>query len=90
MAHSKKYRAMIYAAIGTIHFYRKDLAPSPPGTTYGEMTENNRVLVDRVREEIISVFDYELSDIQMAKALDAYGADGQSVADRPVYVPEAA
>jgi hypothetical protein len=81
---------MIYAAVGTIHFYRKDFVPSEPGTTYGETTEKNRVLVDRVREEIISIFGYELSNIQMAKALDAYGADGQAASDTPVYVPKAA
>lgn len=81
---------MIYAAVGTIHFYRKDFVPSEPGTTWGEMTEKNKILVDRVREEIVSIFGYELSDIQMAKALDAYSSDGQSVADTTVFVSKAA
>lgn len=90
MTFGKKYRGMIYAAVSTIHFYRKDFVPSELWETWGEIAENNRVLVQRVREEVKSIFNYELSDIQMAKALDAYGCSGKSVADTITFVPKAA
>ena len=90
MALGKKYRAMIYATVGTIHFYRKDYVPYIEGDNYGTMVEKNKILVGRLREEIKNVFDYELSDLQVAKALDAYGAEGQSIADTTAFVPKAA
>lgn len=86
MALSRKYRAMIYAAVGTIHFYRKDFVPYEEGDTYGTVMEKNKVLAKRLREEIQNVFDYELSDLQIAKALDAYGTEGQLVAETPAYI----
>jgi hypothetical protein len=86
-----KYRAMIYTAVSTIHFYRKDYVRWVEGETYGAIVDKNRKLVDRVREEILNIFEYDLSDIQIAKAFVAYGHPEQSVDDRPAYTrPKAA
>lgn len=80
---SRKYRSMIYAAVGTIHFYRKDFVPPIEGETYGVIMDKNKVLVARVQEEIQNLFGYELSEQQIGKALVAYGCPAQSVAERP-------
>ena len=86
-----KYRAMIYAAVSTIHFYRKDYVPWVEGEMNGVIVDKNRKLVERVKQEILNIFDYDLSDIQIAKAFVAYGSPEQAVDERPVYTrPKAA
>lgn len=78
---TKQYRSMIYAAVGTLHFYRKDIIPLEEGEKLGVFLEKNREIVKRVIEEVFNLFQYKLSHEQIGKAIKAYTAPGQSVAD---------
>ena len=41
--------------------------------------------IDPEMEEILNLFGYELSDLQIGKAFDAYGCSDKSVDDGPAY-----
>lgn len=75
---------MIYFAVATLHFYRKDIIPLEEGANLGSFAENNKDIIKRVIEESLSLFNYELSHEQIGKAIGAYVASPQSVKDCPV------
>jgi hypothetical protein len=89
MPNSRDYRFAIYAAVATFYFYRKDVIPMVEGETYGTWAEKNKKVVDRVFEEILNLFSYELSHEQMGRAIQAFCAEGQSVDDRPAATHQA-
>lgn len=80
----ERYRLMIYFAVGTMHFYRKDTIPYVEGETLGVFAKKNKGVIDRVQAEALSLFDYELSDTQIGKAIEAYVLPGRSVLDTTV------
>ena len=80
---STTYRAMIYAAVATMHFYRKDIVDINPGEVYGVFHEKNQKVMRRVLEELLNLFNYQLSSEQLGKAIKAYLHESQSVDERP-------
>ncbi|MEQ1500537.1 MAG: hypothetical protein ABL917_04185 [Parcubacteria group bacterium] len=80
---SFNYRAMIYAAVATMYFYRKDILPLAEGENLGSFYQKNRAVMDRVCEELNNLFGYELSHEQVGKAIRAYICPAQSVTERP-------
>ena len=81
---SEKYRLMVYFAVATLHFYRTDIAPVRGSQTVGEFMERNRGVIQRVCDEALSLFNYELSTEQIGRAVSAYLARGQSVSGTSV------
>lgn len=89
---SDRYRSMIYVAMGTLHFYRADIEPSD----FVRMTqrhfdsewfiENYHMIIGRVITECRNLFDYDISHLQLCKAVTAYFSRPQSVAERPPFV----
>ena len=84
----EKYRLMIYFALGTMYFYRKDIIPRDEGETLDSFYKKNEVVRKRVSDEATNLFGYELSSEQMGKAFLAYLAPSQSVAgSEPATMP---
>ena len=75
----KNYRLMIYFAVGTLHFYRKDILPLGEKETTSVFMEKNKNVIKRVMEESINLFNYELSQNQLNKAVNAYCTESLSV-----------
>lgn len=67
-----RYRAAIYFAVATLHFYREELLPLSPQQTLGDFADANRKVIDRVCEEALEYLRYELSHEQIGRALKAY------------------
>lgn len=68
---SEKYRLMIYFAHSTIALYSKTIECRKT-MTVGEFREANKDVIQRVFDEGISIFNYELSYHQMEAAIYAY------------------
>lgn len=64
------YRAMIYSAITTFFIYSDGIDTACEKTT--EFREKNPAAVKRIFEEILSVFNYELSWNQVDIAIAGY------------------
>lgn len=87
MIRSAQYRLMIYFVVATILFYEKDVIIIE-GETAGKFADRNKAVIDRVNEEAMNIFKYELSDDQIGKGILAYlGAKvkPQSVIDTKAY-----
>lgn len=65
------YRAMIYAAVATMHFYSKEIHILPQ-MSVEQFRNMNPALIDRVAVEIKQIFNYELSWEQMGRAIYGY------------------
>ncbi len=76
---SPTYRLMIYFAVATLHFYRDSIISIESWETLGTFAERNRAVLDRVGQEARNLFGYELSHLQIGKAIAAYVAHGQNV-----------
>lgn len=74
-----QYKLMIYFAVATLYFYRKDIVPCKEGQTLGVFADNNSAIIQKVKDEAISLFNYELSDEQIGRTLKAFCAEPQSV-----------
>lgn len=72
---SEQYRLMIYFAVATMYFYRKDIVSIEDGETLGSFAEKNKLLIDKVISEAKTYFNYELSSEQIGKAIKAYLAE---------------
>ncbi|MBX4192032.1 hypothetical protein KW798_00915 [Candidatus Parcubacteria bacterium] len=72
---------MIYFAVATLHFYRSDIKAVRGPQTPSEFRERNKDVVQRVFDEGLSLFKYELSYEQVDRAIVAYLAEGQKVAE---------
>ncbi len=72
---------MIFFAVGTFHFYRDDVRSIEAGETVGAFADKNEMLIQRVRQEAINYYDYELSGQQMGKAIEAYLIPARSLLD---------
>lgn len=84
---SDDYYKVIYAATATIHLYSKNVIVNP-GMTIGQFMETYANLCRRVSDEILSIFQYELSANQLEKAVYLYMSgvlNPQDVEDTEVY-----
>ena len=81
---SERYRMMIYFAVATFHFYRKEIVSCAEGETLGDFAEKNKDIVKRVVDEARSLFKYELSHEQIGTAIGAYLAPAQAVSKTEV------
>ncbi len=79
---SRKYRMMIYFVVATLHLYRNEIKECKDPE---EFRTKNQPILTRVFDEGLTVFNYELSDMQMGKGVVAYMAKGQNVSDTKVY-----
>jgi hypothetical protein len=79
MPFSDQYHLMIYFAVATLHFYRKDIVPIKEGEVYGVFAKKNKGVLKRVSDEALSLFNYELSHEQIGRAVKSYCAEAQSV-----------
>jgi len=77
---SEQYRLMIYFAVATFHFYRNDIIPLEVGERYGVFAEKNKAVIKRVCDEALTLFQYELSDEQIGRAVKAYTAEPRPLA----------
>ena len=68
---STTYRLMIYFAHSTICFYEKDIKYHE-GITVHEVKNLNPKIIQRVFDEGLSIMNYELSGLQINKAVEAY------------------
>lgn len=87
---SRMYRLMIYFAHSTLVMYSKDLA-SRPDATVAEFMEVNAAQIKRVFDEGLSIMNYELSHLQMQKAVAVYLSSfyhPQSVHETEIYTPK--
>ena len=66
------YRAAIYFAVATLHFYRDEILPLTPQQTLGDFADANRAIIDRVCAEAREYLDYDLSHEQIGRAIRAY------------------
>lgn len=82
-----QYRAMVYAGVAIIHFYRKDVVPFVQGETLGEFAKKNDVVMKRVFEEVLATFKYELSHHQIGLIVSSYTAESNSVHGTTPYNP---
>ena len=78
---TEQYRLMVYFAVATLHFYRADIAAVRGPQTPGEFAATNKDVIKRVLDEALNLFNYELSHEQISRAVVAYMAPGQSVAN---------
>lgn len=69
---STQYRAAIYFAVATMHFYRDSLKPIQPGETLGDYAQANDAVIQQVIKEAKSDIGYELSSEQIGRAIHAY------------------
>lgn len=76
---STTYRLMIHFAIATMHFYREDIIPLKEGEPLEIFADKNKDLIERVRQEAINLFQYELSHEQICRAIVAYFAKARSL-----------
>ena len=76
---SEKYRLMIYFAIATMHFYRDDLVVLGNDATVKDSVLANKKVIDRINEEALNFFEYELSYEQIYRAISAYLSASQLV-----------
>lgn len=80
------YRAMIYAGIAILHFYRDDFDTAPEKVTLVEVADRNKDLLKRVSDEVVSTFNYRLSHHQIGSILNGYLANSKSITDTEPYV----
>lgn len=78
------HKLMIYAAVATMHFYRKDIIPLREGEQYGVFAEKNAAVIQRVFDEVLHKFNYELSHMQIGTAIKAYTAESFSVEETEI------
>ncbi len=79
---SWNYRAAIYFAVATMHFYRDDVQPLVSGETLGDFAARNDSVVKRVCREAEHYLHYELSHEQIGRAIQAYLAPSVSLSSR--------
>jgi len=79
------YRAMIYAGIAIMHFYRDDVDMTTENGTLGEFAERNKELRKRVFDEVLKTFNYELSHNQIGSIFRGYLANSISIANTEPY-----
>lgn len=72
------YRAMIYFAVATIYFYREDIKPV---LNVGEFRQAKKNVLDIVFRECMELMKYELSAIQMDRAIVSYLAKHVALKD---------
>jgi hypothetical protein len=66
------YRAAIYFAVATMHFYRDAIQPLSAGQTLGDFAAANEPVIKCVRDEAMRYIRYELSHEQIGRAIQAY------------------
>lgn len=71
MKMSDTYTQMIYVAVATMHLYSKNIVVSH-GMTVEQFRENYSKLCKRVFDEVLSIYNYELSFEQMNRSIYAY------------------
>lgn len=69
---SLDYRAAIYFAVATMHFYRDAIQPLSSGQTLGDFATANEPVIKCVRDEAMRYIHYELSHEQIGRAIRAY------------------
>jgi len=87
MDSSQIYRMMIYFAHSTIIIYGKTIIDKKE-MTIKEFREQNKEVVQRIFDEGLSIFNYELSYDQVSKAIAVYlksKYDPSSVFERKIY-----
>ena len=80
---SAQYRLMVYFAVATFHLYRTDVIPLKIGEPYIVFEIKNKKVIERVCQEAINFFDYELSSEQIGRAIQAYTMDARSLESTP-------
>lgn len=73
---SKEYRMGIYAAVSIMYMYRESIKHTK---SVEEFREINSLVINRVFEEFLSTFNYELSYRQVSIAIYTWLAEGQKV-----------
>lgn len=68
---SFKYRAMIYFAHSTLVIYSKTIT-SNSEMSIQQFRDENKDVIQRVFDEGISIFNYELSHEQISRAISVY------------------
>jgi len=68
---NEKYRLMIYFAHTTLCIYAKTIK-CERDMTFDEFREENHAVIERVCEEAITIFNYELSYNQIQAAINVY------------------
>lgn len=69
---SKIYRLMIYFVFATICIYEESITYTGRKMTGGEFYDKNKSVIDRVREEAINLFSYDLSESQIGSGVLTY------------------
>lgn len=83
---SEQYRLMIYFAVATLHLNRASIAVVRGPQTPKDFAERNKKVIERICDEALSLFGYELSHEQIGRAIRAYLAPGQSAVDVKVAI----
>lgn len=89
MEASERYKLMIYFAHSTLVFYSKSILCEAPMSVV-DFKEKHPEVIQRVFDEALSTFNYELSFEQMNKAVAAYitsKLNPQAVEDTLIYSP---
>lgn len=83
---SPEYRHMVYFACATLHFYRDSIKPEwalTMATNTDKHVESfvavHAELMARITQEARNLFQYELSHLQICRAVAAYFLAGQTV-----------
>ena len=83
------YELMTQFAIATLYRYRKEIVLSPvAGERPSEFAQKNADIVQRVRDEAKSLYNYKLTPAQVHWAIKVYLAPSLSVRNTPVATRE--
>jgi hypothetical protein len=83
-----RYRAAIYFAVATLHFYRDEILPLTPQQTLGDFADANYEVINRVCQESKRYLNYELSHEQIGRAIQAWVADPCKLNEEPQPAPD--
>jgi len=75
---------MMFFVVGTIHFYRGNIKPA---TSAEDFRKKNSKLVQRIFDEGLTTFKYELSYNQVNSGIAAYLGNPLDVENTPIWTP---
>jgi len=88
---TEKYRLMIYFIVATIQLYEASvIMPKDEQISVDDFIKNNRDLMNRVFDEAINCFNYEISSHQLEKGVYAWMSskyNPQFITDKEAYNP---
>jgi hypothetical protein len=75
----EKEKRMFYFVVATLHFYRPDINKEFERDMIETFLEKNSAVIERVREEARLLFNYELSQDLLFKAVNSFLYPGRSI-----------